>query len=136
MLDDFDEIVGVDPSDPQGLIPLAVSLQPLECRIPQWVPGPSPTRTHILKLWWRIQGIDVEASSQSFTGPLNPADFPYSLYIPVDFMREIDAVVEVYYEVLAEDGTRIFLRHAPSLSTITHRGFSTRMTRHSSWIRR
>lgn len=96
MLDEFDEIVGVDPSDPQGLIPLAVSLQPLECRIPQWVPGPSPTRTHILKLWWRIQGIDVEASSQSFTGPLNPADFPYSLYIPVDFMREIDAVVEVY----------------------------------------
>ncbi|USW93646.1 hypothetical protein NHF39_19640 [Pseudomonas proteolytica] len=50
MLDEFDEIVGVDPSDPQGLIPLAVSLQPLECRIPQWIPGPSPTRTHILNL--------------------------------------------------------------------------------------
>ena len=116
MLDEFDEIVGVDPSDPQGLIPLAVSLQPLECRIPQWIPGPSPTRTHILKLWWRIQGIDVEASSQSFTGPLNPADFPYSLYIPVDFMREIDAVVEVYYEVLAEDGTRIF--SAPRTLTV------------------
>ncbi|WP_350615595.1 hypothetical protein [Pseudomonas sp. HY7a-MNA-CIBAN-0227] len=101
---DFAEIVGVDPTDPEGLIPLAISLQPLECRIPQWIPGPSPGRVETLKLWWRIQGIDVEADSQPFPGPLNPADFPYSLYVPVDYMREIDAVVQIYFTIVDETG--------------------------------
>ncbi|MFC6296498.1 hypothetical protein GNF76_14410 [Pseudomonas sp. CCM 7893] len=104
MLPGFDEIVGVDPDDAEGLIPLSVSLQPLECRIPQWVPGPTPGRTHTLKLWWRIQGVNVEADSHSFTGPLNPDDFPYPLYVPMDYMRELDAVVEVFYTVEDEAG--------------------------------
>ena len=57
----FERIVGVDPSDPEGLIPLAVSLSPLECRIPQWVPGPGAGRTHTLRLWWRVRGVEVLA---------------------------------------------------------------------------
>ncbi|MDQ0740633.1 hypothetical protein [Pseudomonas sp. W4I3] len=101
----FDEVVGVDPSDPEGLIPLAVSLLPLDCRIARWIPGPSNGRTHTLKLWWRVRGVDVEADSQAFTGPLDPSLFPYSLHIPIDFMREIDAVVEAYYTVTDEGGT-------------------------------
>lgn len=105
VLPPFDEVVGVDPADPEGLIPLPVSLQPLECRIPQWVPGPSIGRTHTLTLWWRVRGVEVEADSQPFTGPLDPALFPYSLYVPVDFMREIDAVVEAFYTVTDEGGT-------------------------------
>lgn len=99
----FERIVGVDPSDPEGLIPLAVSLSPLECRIPQWVPGPGAGRTHTLRLWWRVRGVEVLADSQPFTGPLNPALFPYPLYVPVDYMREADAVVEAFYTV--DDGT-------------------------------
>ncbi|KAF1030904.1 MAG: hypothetical protein GAK37_01067 [Pseudomonas sp.] len=101
---DFAEIVGVDPTDPEGLIPLPVSLVPLQCRIPQWIPGPSPGRVETLKLWWRIQGIDVLADSHPFTGPLNPADFPYPLYIPADYMREVDAVVQIYFTIEDETG--------------------------------
>ncbi|MFP3493139.1 hypothetical protein SB759_02855 [Pseudomonas sp. SIMBA_059] len=101
---DFEEIVGVDPTDTAGLIPLAVSLAPLECRISQWIPGPSPGRVDTLKLWWRIQGIDVLADEFAFTGPLNPADFPYSLYVPADYMRELDAVVQVYFTIVDETG--------------------------------
>lgn len=101
---DFEEIVGVDPTDPEGLIPLAVSLAPLHCRIAQWIPGPSPGRTDTLKLWWRIRGIDVLADEKSFTGPLNPADFPYSLYVPADYMRETDAVVQLYFTIEDESG--------------------------------
>lgn len=101
---DFEEIVGVDPTDPEGLIPLAVSLVPLQCRIPQWIPGPSPGRVETLKLWWRIRGIDVLADEHPFTGPLDPADFPYSLYVPDDYMREIDAVVQLYFTIEDESG--------------------------------
>jgi hypothetical protein len=101
---DFEEIVGVDPTDPDGLIRLSVSLAPLECRIPQWIPGPSQGRVETLKLWWRIQGIDVLADEHPFTGPLNPADFPYSLYVPADYMREIDAVAHVYFTIVDETG--------------------------------
>ncbi|OCW23886.1 hypothetical protein BBG20_20580 [Pseudomonas aylmerensis] len=104
VLPTFDEVVGVDPADPEGLIPLPVSLQPLQCRIPQWVPGPSVGRTHVLTLWWRVRGVNVEADSQSFTGPLDPARFPYPLYVPVNFMRELDAVVEAFYTVTDEGG--------------------------------
>ncbi|AZE55048.1 hypothetical protein C4K03_2893 [Pseudomonas synxantha] len=98
----FDEVVGVDPTDPEGLIPLPVSLMPLECRVPQWAPGPGIDRTHTLTLWWRVRGVDVRADQQPFTGPLNPALFPYPLYVPVDYMRETDAVVEAFYTV--DDG--------------------------------
>ncbi len=101
----FDEVVGVDPDDPEGLIPLAVSLSPLECRIPQWIPGPGVGRTHTLTLWWRVRGVDVQADSESFTGPLNPAHFPYPLYVPIDFMREIDAEVEAFYTVADQGGS-------------------------------
>ena len=100
----FTEIVGVDPTDPDGLIPLAVSLRPLECRIPQWIPGPSPGRTHTLKLIWTVRGVAVEADSREFIGPLNPADFPVSLFVPADFMRELDAVVDLHYEILTDGG--------------------------------
>ncbi|MFP3670104.1 hypothetical protein SB717_33990, partial [Priestia sp. SIMBA_032] len=44
------------------------------------------------------------ADEFAFTGPLNPADFPYSLYVPADYMRELDAVVQVYFTIVDETG--------------------------------
>lgn len=101
---DFHEIVGVDPTDTEGLIPLAVSLSPLRCLIPRWIPGPSFGRFEDLELWWRIQGNDVRADYHRFTGPLNPADFPFALHVPADFMREVDAIIGLYFLIRDETG--------------------------------
>jgi len=53
---------------------------------------------------WTVRGVPVEADSRDFVGPLDPDDFDVSLFVPTDYMREIDAVVQLHYEVESADG--------------------------------
>ncbi|MGY2293035.1 hypothetical protein ACW9H6_25445 [Pseudomonas sp. SDO528_S397] len=100
MLDPFEEIVGVADSDPEGLIPRGYTEFPLQCRIKKWAPGPSLGRTNTLELIWTIGGVDVVADSREFTEAQFAVEpFPYSLYVPKNFMLEFEAVAQVRYRV-------------------------------------
>jgi len=65
------EIPGVDPLDPEGLVPVHLLLTDLLVRVPMWLPAPEPADTpHRLSLIWLRGGIDRPISDSSMRPPL------------------------------------------------------------------
>lgn len=103
MLDEFEEIVGVPVSDPEGLIISPYRDMPLECLIKKWLPGPTLGRTNTLQLIWRVGGVDVVADEFVFDETSYAAAFfPYPLHVPVDYMLDFDAVIALRYRIKEE----------------------------------
>lgn len=93
-------IPGVDPLDPNGLIPAALMLAPLEVQIPMWAPSPEPLDTpHILTLNWARAGIVVYSESVTIHSPPPPLPTMHTLFIPLLVLRAQSGPVELYYSV-------------------------------------
>ncbi len=101
MLDAFEEIVGVPVSDPEGLIVSLYREMPLECRIRKWAPGPTRGRTNTLELMWTVSGHDVVADQFVFDqASFAATSFPFSLYVPAQYMLDFEVAIEVWYRVV------------------------------------
>lgn len=93
-------IPGVDPTDPNGLIPAARMLAPLEVRFPMWNPPPVPLDTpHTLTLYWARGGVVVYSDSLVVNSPPPPLLSEYVMYIPLLVLRAQSGPVEVYYSI-------------------------------------
>ncbi len=93
-------IPGVDPLDPDGLIPAALMLAPLEVRIPMWAPPPVPLDTpHILTLYWARGGSVVYEDFMSISAPPPPLLSEYIMFIPLLVLRAQSGPVELYYSI-------------------------------------
>lgn len=93
-------IPGVDPLDPNGLIPAALMLAPLQVQIPMWAPPPEPLDTpHILKLYWERGGVVVYSDSMTIDSPPPPLPTLHTLFIPLLVLRALSGPVELYYTV-------------------------------------
>lgn len=96
------EVIGViDQDDPEGLMPVGAHLKDLEVRVPLWANTAPPGLTDQLILYFKSGPGEYEVQSLAFTGPLDPADFPYSLFIakanlPTDARCEVRYVVKSY----------------------------------------
>lgn len=93
-------IPGVDPLDPEGLIPAALMLAPLEVLIPQWGPPPETLDTpHILTLYWARGGTVVYSAFLTVNAPPPPLPIEHQMFIPVVVLRAMSGPVELYYSV-------------------------------------
>ncbi|XVO89756.1 hypothetical protein ACQ9Y2_12070 [Pseudomonas palleroniana] len=94
------DVPGVDPADPNGLIPAALMLAPLEVRIPMWNPPPEPLDSpHILTLYWARGGSVVYSDSLTITSPPPPLLPEYVIFIPLVVLRAQSGPVELYYSI-------------------------------------
>lgn len=100
-------IPGVDPLDPNGLIPAALMLSPLQVQVPMWTPPPEPLDTpHILMIYWERAGTVVYSDSIIVQSPPPPVPAMYTLFIPLLVLRAQSGPVELYYSVTDSFGGR------------------------------
>ncbi|MBI6911450.1 hypothetical protein [Pseudomonas palleroniana] len=94
------DVPGVDPADPNGLIPAALMLAPLQVRIPIWNPPPEPLDSpHILTLYWARGGSVVYSDSLTITSPPPPLLPEYVMFIPLVVLRAQSGPVRLYYSI-------------------------------------
>lgn len=96
------ELVGaINPDDPDGLMPAGAHLHDLEVRVPLWPITAPAGRSDQLLLYFRVGPGDFETHSVPFPGPIDPAEFPYPLFIaqrnlPTDGRCEVRYVVKSF----------------------------------------
>ncbi|MBT9300601.1 hypothetical protein [Pseudomonas sp. TAE6080] len=94
------DIPGIDPSDPNGLIPAPLMLAPLRVRIPMWSPPPELLDTpHTLRLHWLRGSIESIVDVVIVHAP--PPTLPtfFELSVPLSVLREQSGKVLLYYSV-------------------------------------
>ncbi|MDI3252811.1 MULTISPECIES: hypothetical protein [unclassified Pseudomonas] len=99
------DIPGVDPLDPNGLVPVSLTLAPLLVRIPMWLPAPEPLDTpHRVQLLWLRDGIERQADLKLIDAPPPPLPAFVQMHVPLAMLRERSGSVELYYRVTDSEG--------------------------------
>ncbi|MBO0496771.1 hypothetical protein [Pseudomonas sp. Marseille-Q1929] len=99
------EIPGVDPLDPEGLVPVHLLLTDLLVRVPRWLPAPEPADTpHRLFLIWLRDGIERQADFRLVNAPPPPLPPFIEVHVPLLMLRERSGTVELFYRVVDSEG--------------------------------
>ena len=101
------DIPGVDPLDPNGLVPVSLTLAPLLVRIPMWLPAPEPLDTpHRVQLLWERDGIERQADLKLIDAPPPPLPAFVPMHVPLAMLRERSGTVKLFYRVIDSEGQR------------------------------
>lgn len=69
-------VVGVEPSDPEGLLPVDAPVTGLTVIVPKWANFPEDDSfSSTLVIYFKINGTDVEVFRRSYTGPNSDIEF-------------------------------------------------------------
>lgn len=99
------EIPGVDPLDPEGLVPVHLLLADLLVRVPMWLPAPEPADTpHRLYLIWLRDGIERQADFELVNAPPPPLPPFIEVHVPLLMLRERSGTVDLFYRVVDSEG--------------------------------
>ncbi|MCF7530912.1 hypothetical protein [Pseudomonas petrae] len=93
----------IDPADPDGLVATGTQISGLEVLVPLWALPALPGEFDRLDLFWSGESDDRPVASESFTGPVDPTQFPFPLTVDKNLLQP-DGQYQLWYTVTNDAG--------------------------------
>lgn len=94
----------IDPNDPEGLVSTGTQFNDLDVLVPLWALPAAPGESDRLDLFWGIAGNGVPVAAATFPGPVDPAQFPFSLQVDKNLLQP-DGQYQLWYTVTNDTGS-------------------------------
>lgn len=91
----------IDPNDPEGLVSTGTQVNDLEVLVPLWPFPAGPGDIDRLDLFWSGVTSDTPVATANFTGPVDPATFPFSLKADKNILQP-DGQYQLWYTVTTD----------------------------------